>query len=1270
VTSVLKRKATCENEDLRKEKKRRVFKNVVRNIENGEKSQKDILIMDSGGGRNATVTSKAWHVLHRTSHKTAMSGYQDKAPPKVCPIVNAATKATILGRESPVIFIINYATLVEDSQERESLCVPFDMMRHGIKMDLTPRKFGGEGGMRVEEEFFPFNFDDEKLFFEIERPTPEDMETYDWYELTSPYPFLNEVRRNKKEVLETDIPISEWRKRFAMLPEDVVQKTLLATTQYYMSTEAETRQDPRRHLKSRTPGIRSRRQNEAVSSDTFFPSVTTDRGNTCSQIFVGADSDRWEVYPLKSESQNGVALQDYTRQVGAPTSIKTDNAQSEVGATWTSHCREQCIANLTTEPHSPWQNPAENRIGSLGAMVRNTMRQFKVPLKKHDWVQKWCCEVHNHVANRRNGWRTPIEASEGHTPDISKFRFYPWEPIWYYDPKVKQPKDNLKKARWLGFATSAGDELTYYIQTEKDKGEGRNEVLIRSIIRTRRKNVGIETEYVNDDPEYADFFLSELEDSENGVISDFTTDEKTDQIRGEEEVQLSIAESDPGEIIAGEINAETRRDLQESLPPEVQGVDHIDNDDEIEQLYDQFQMEDDDDYEIDKIVDHVFKDGILILKVRYQGATMGEHVIEVPFGVLKKDVPLELAKYVRDHVLDEKRNGHYNQWAKKTIQTHGRCVRRLYRSYNIDKAVRVNRTRRATKNRTSKNARNAKIQDRVKYDIRVPRNTREALLLDKQNKNTKWADAIAKEMTALNRLDVFEYKSPAHVCNKSDGWQFAPMHMIFDIKQQDLRHKARLVCGGHVIDSSGHVTYSSTIKDISVRLLMIIATQNKLDMMVGDIGNAFPTAPCAEKIWTKAGPEFGDRAGSTIILKRALYGLKTASRSFHEFFGDCLRSMGFQPSRADQDLWLRKSDDYDGYDYIATHVDDIIIAAKRPGIYMAKIEQEFLVRNKEDSPTYYLGSNIKKVGNYLHVSSSKYVKETLKTYQEKYGAIKKENIPLATTVNPELDDSEFLCGNDISHYQHIIGTGQWLIVAGRFDLTFAISSLSRFSAAPRKGHLDLARKVFGYLRKYPRRGYVINPEPPKIEAPYDEVQLPQDFGGQYHYFKEDLDPRFPEPLLDELDVNIFCDADHAHDKVTGRSVTGILGLIGSTPTIWSSKRQASVQTSTFGAEFTALKKATEDAVTLRYHLRSMGVKVTKETVIWVDNLGVVLNASNPGSTLNKKNIALAYHFVREHVAGKVISIRKIDTKDNYADPMTKALNSTNHHDFFYELQRN
>ena len=84
----------------------------------------------------------------------------------------------------------------------------------------------------------------------------------------------------------------------------------------------------------------------------------------------------------------------------------------------------------------------------------------------------------------------------------------------------------------------------------------------------------------------------------------------------------------------------------------------------------------------------------------------------------------------------------------------------------------------------------------------------------------------------------------------------------------------------------------------------------------------------------------------------------------------------------------------------------------------------------------------------------------------------------------------------------------------------------------------------------------------------------------------------------------------------------------------------------------------------------MGVPVTKESSIWVDNMSVILNATNPGSTLNKKHVALAYHYVREHVANNVVRVNKIHTADNYADPFTKPLNSVEHHGFFYEIQSN
>jgi hypothetical protein len=122
--------------------------------------------------------------------------------------------------------------------------------------------------------------------------------------------------------------------------------------------------------------------------------------------------------------------------------------------------------------------------------------------------------------------------------------------------------------------------------------------------------------------------------------------------------------------------------------------------------------------------------------------------------------------------------------------------------------------------------------------IEVPRNTREALLFDKQNKNTLWADAIYKEMSGLKRLNVFKFHAPNYKCNKKEGWQFSPMHMIFDIKQQDLRYKARLVVGGHVIDSSDYTTYSSVIENLSVRLLFLAAAHQGLGIMTGDIGNA------------------------------------------------------------------------------------------------------------------------------------------------------------------------------------------------------------------------------------------------------------------------------------------------------------------------------------------------------------------------------------------------------------------------------------------------
>ena len=127
--------------------------------------------------------------------------------------------------------------------------------------------------MTIEGDFIPFDFDNEKLFIKIQKPTQEEMDVYDWYELTSP---VVHPKRKHDKLIASDIPVQEWIKRLAWQPQDVIDKTLINTTQHYLRIECESRNDPRGHIKTRTPGLRQKRLSETVATDTLFPSIKSD----------------------------------------------------------------------------------------------------------------------------------------------------------------------------------------------------------------------------------------------------------------------------------------------------------------------------------------------------------------------------------------------------------------------------------------------------------------------------------------------------------------------------------------------------------------------------------------------------------------------------------------------------------------------------------------------------------------------------------------------------------------------------------------------------------------------------------------------------------------------------------------------------------------------------------------------------------------------------------------------------------------------------------
>ena len=107
--------------------------------------------------------------------------------------------------------------------------------------------------------------------------------------------------------------------------------------------------------------------------------------------------------------------------------------------------------------------------------------------------------------------------------------------------------------------------------------------------------------------------------------------------------------------------------------------------------------------------------------------------------------------------------------------------------------------------------------------------------------------------------------------------------------------------------------------------------------------------------------------------------------------------------------------------------------------------------------------------------------------------------------------------------------------------------------------------------------------------------------------------------------------------------------------MWFSKRQASVETSTFGSEIVALRIAIEMIEGLRYKLRMMGVPIDGPCDVFCDNEGVVKNVSRPESPIKKKHNSIAYHKARESIAAGTIRIAKEDGVTNIADILTKLL---------------
>jgi len=244
------------------------------------------------------------------------------------------------------------------------------------------------------------------------------------------------------------------------------------------------------------------------------------------------------------------------------------------------------------------------------------------------------------------------------------------------------------------------------------------------------------------------------------------------------------------------------------------------------------------------------------------------------------------------------------------------------------------------------------------------------------------------------------------------------------------------------------------------------------------------------------------------------------------------------------------------------YVDDLLCIDLDPKKHIDAIGSVFKMKDgSTGQPKVYLGSNCLKVefrsgGECWAMSAEQYVTDTVKTVKQRlkddgYEFNKKLSDTKYSPKQPftcakyrlELEVSEMCSDAKANFYQNLIGILRWIIELGRIDINFEVANLSQYLASPRVGHLHQALHVFKYLDIHKQNTLSFDPTYLEMSEPVDGTQsrsYKQDAMKKFYPDAEELLPTNAPKAGKAVQTNVFCDTDHAGNKITRRSQSGIL----------------------------------------------------------------------------------------------------------------------------------
>ena len=480
----------------------------------------------------------------------------------------------------------------------------------------------------------------------------------------------------------------------------------------------------------------------------------------------------------------------------------------------------------------------------------------------------------------------------------------------------------------------------------------------------------------------------------------------------------------------------------------------------------------------------------------------------------------------------------------------------------------------------------------------------------------EWMNAMQEEYDGLLERGTWE------LVDRPKGRKVIKNRWTF-VRKLDGRYKARLVAKGftQVYGVDYNETFSPVARFESLRFLLAHAALEDWEIEGMDVKLAFLHSDLDEEIYMEQPEGFivEGQEDKVVRLKKAIYGLKQASRAWFKTFSTTLKENDFNQIYSDAGVYVYHRRKGETEVIIIVYVDDLLIMG--PDIHQIQGVKDFLKKAyhmKDLGPaSSYLGFRLhrdrtKKV---ITLDQESYVLSALKRFGMEN--VKSVRQPLPPGIDLVTNTSQ--CSpNFRTEYQQLIGTLLYIALGSRPDIGYAVTKLSQFSSNPSNVHLHGAKHVLRYLAH---------------TASYKITYQGGSNAGLIGY----------------------SDSDWAQDREDRHSVTGYVFFMAGGPLTWNSRRQDTVALSSTEAEYMALTESSRQCAWMRTFQREIGFQPNHPTPICSDNMGSIHLASNPVQERRSKHIDTRHHFVREFVAKGSATLFWIEGKQQVADILTKNL---------------